>query len=273
MERRGGSEEFRNEERTVPPRAEIISRRLYDAVIFELDGVVANTVELHYASWKETFDALLRAVDGRRFLPFNREEFRLYVDGKPRQEAIESYLEARGITRPLGERLPAADAALVHDTDSIYGLAKMKRKNFVQRMESGQLHAEDGAVELLHKLVRAGFKTAAVSPSEHARRVLSILKLEPLFDVIVDANTFSEEDLRGKPTDDIFREASSRLKVPRDRAVVIESDRPSVEAGRGAGFGLIAVLAADGAEKKKFLSRGADLAIESLAEMKVKEVA
>ncbi len=271
MERRGGSDEFRNQDRTVPPRAEIISRRRYDGVIFELDGVVANTVELHFAAWKETFDALLRTIDGRQFEPFNREEFRQFVDGKPRDEAIVSFLDARGINRPLGEELPAADEAMTHETDTVYGLAKMKRRLFVQRIESGQLRVGGDARGFLHQLVRAGIKTAVVSPSEYARRVLSILDLEALFDEIVDATTFSEEHLSGKPTSDIFMEATTRLKIPRDRAVVIESDRPSIEVGRAAGFGLIVVLATGGAEKKKFLGRGADLAVESLGELKVKE--
>lgn len=271
MERRGGSDEFRYQDRTVPPRAEILSRKRYDAVILELDGVIANTVELHYAAWQKTFDPLLRTIDGRRFEAFNRQEFRQFVDGKPRKEAIQAFLDARGITRPLGERLPAADAALTPDTDSVYGLAKMKRKNFVQRIESGQLGADDDAVDFLHELVRAGFKIAAVSPSEYAHRVLSILDLEPLFDVVIDATTFSEEHLSGKPSSDIFMEATTRLGVTRDRAVVIESDRPSVEAGRAAGFGLIAVIADDGAEKKRFLRRGADLAIDSVHEFKIKD--
>lgn len=271
MERRGESDRFRTEERTVPPREEILSRNRYDAVILEVDGVVTNTVDLHFEAWQHAFDALLRTIGGRRFQPFNREEFRQFVDGKPRREAIESFLDARGITRPLGEPLPEADEALTHDTDSVYGLSKMKRDQFVQSIESGRLRADDDAVDFVHQLVRAGFKVAAVSPSEHTRRVLSILDLAPLFDEVVDATTFEEQHLSGKPASDVFMEATTELAIPRDRVVVVESDRPSIEAGRAAGFGLIVVVAKDGAEKKKFLRRGADLAVERLDALHVKE--
>lgn len=266
---RSGRED--RDEQTVPERVEILSPKHYDAVIFELDGVVANTVSLHFMAWQKTFDALLRTLDGRRFEPFNRQEFRQFVDGKPRGEAIQSFLDARNITRPLGEPLPAADEALTHDTDSVYGLSKMKRRHFVQAIESGQLKVDDEAVELLHHLVQAGMKTAVVSPSEHTTRILNILDLEPLFDVVVDASTFAEEGLSGKPGSDIFFEALTRLQVTRDRTVIVESDRPAIEAGRGAGFGLIVVKAGDGAEKKRFLRRGADLAIEGLADLEVRQ--
>lgn len=255
---------------TVPPRAEILSPKYYDAVIFELDGVVANTVELHFAAWKETFDTLLRTLFGRDFEPFNRQEFRQIVDGKPRREAIQSFLDARGITRPLGEELPEADEAMTNDTDTVYGLAKMRQRHFQKRIESGQLRADDEAVELIHKVIRAGMNTAAVSASEHAERVLSILDLRALFDVVVDGKTFADEGLAGKPGVDIFFEAATRLEATKDRVVIIENDRPGIEAGRGAGFGLIAVKAGDGAEKKRFLRRGADLAIERLSDFEVR---
>lgn len=270
MVRRRAPRREEGAETTVPSRAEILSPKHFDGVIFELDGVVTNTVGLHFRAWEKTFNALLRTLDGRRMDPFNREEFRQFVDGKPREEAIQSFLDARGITLPLGEALPAADEAWTHETDSVYGLSKMKHRHFVQFIESGQLTVNEEALELLHGLIQAGIKTAVVSPSQSTRRILSILDLESLFDVVVDATTFAADGIAGKPGSDIFMEALTRLGVTRDRTVIIESDRPAVEAGRGAGFGLIVVIAGDGAEKKRFLSRGADLAVESLAELRVR---
>lgn len=271
MKRPDDSKQYDDQERTVPSHAEVISTEHYDGVIVELDGVVTNTVELHFESWKETFDALLRAREGRNFIPFDRQEFREHVDGKLRKDAIQTWLASRNITLPMGEPLPEADEALVHDTDSIYGLENFKQAAFDKKIESGQLNVDDESVELLHRLVRAGIKIAVVSPSHRTERILSILDLTGLFDTIVDGTTYEQEGLSGKPTEDIFYEAATRLGITRDRAVIIEDDRPSIEAGRGSGFGLIVVVAdSDGTERKKFLARGADLVVDGLDTLKVR---
>lgn len=272
MKRTDESRRLDREDRTVPERANALSEDSYDAVIFELDGVITNTPELHYQSWKETFDALFRTRYGRGFTPFGRHEFRELVEGKQRREAIQSVLDARGITLPVGEPLPEADEALETDVDSVYRLERHKKELFQQRIESGQLVADDDAVELAHRLVRAGIEIAVVSPSDFARRILDILGLTALFDVVVDAETLAGEGLHGKPTSDIFVEAASELGATRKRCAIVESDRPAVEAGRGAGFGLIAVVAGDSPERKKFLARGADIAVDSPADLTVEGI-
>ena len=262
--------QLEDEERTTPERAEIISADHYDAVIFELGGVVANTADLQFASWQEVFDNLLRTRYGRGTDPFNREEFRHFVEGRPRSLAIRSFLDARGITLPLGEELPEADEALRHDTDTVYGLAKMKERALRKRIESGQLQMRSGAEDLLHNLVRANIKTAVVSPSKMARRILDILKIRALFDVIVDGQTLEGEGLLDEPDTDFFVEALTRLGVTSDRAAVIEDARPVVEASRNSGFRLIAVVGGGNARQKKvLLRRGADLVIDELNDLRV----
>lgn len=273
MKRRDESKRLDDQERTVPSRSNVISADAFDAVVMELDGVLTNTVRLHYESWKETFDTLLRTREGRNFIPFDRQEFREHVDGKIRRDAIETWLSSRRITLPLGQPLPEADEALAHDTDTIYGLEKLKQTAFDKHIESGHLQVDDDAEQLVHRLVQAGIKVGVVSPSHRTERVLSILDLVGLFDTIVDASTYEREGLTGKPSDDIFREAVTRLGVTRDRTAIIEDDRPAIEAGRGAGFGLIIVVADGGegpSERKKFLARGADMVVDGLDTITVK---
>ncbi len=270
MQRRGESKDLQNQERTVPRRAEIISPEDYDAVIFELDGVITNTTELHFEAWKRTFDNLLRAREGRGFIPFDLQEFREHVDGKPRLEAIQDFLASRNITLPRGEPLPEADQALTDATDSIFGLETMKQAYFDQLLESGRLQVDDEAIDVIHKLIRADIAVGVVSPSDRTRRVLSILDITGHFDTIVDAQTYRDDGLDGKPSDDGFSQAAARLETSRDRTVIIENDRPAIEAGRGAGFGLIVVLSEDREEHKKFLRRGADLTVQTLATIKVR---
>jgi Wax ester synthase/diacylglycerol acyltransferase catalytic domain len=83
-----------------------LSPRDYDAVLFDLDGVLTRTASVHAAAWKKLFDAFLgrRAADiGEPFVPFDIDsDYRRYVDGKPRHDGVAAFLAARSIDLPLG---------------------------------------------------------------------------------------------------------------------------------------------------------------------------
>ena len=86
------------------PSVVTLSPRDYDAVLFDLDGVLTKTASVHAAAWKRLFDEFLRAratETGEAFLPFDLDsDYRRYVDGKPRIDGVKSFLAARGITLP-----------------------------------------------------------------------------------------------------------------------------------------------------------------------------
>ena len=85
----------------------VVSRDQYDAVLFDLDGVVTNTAKLHAACWKQMFDEYLQKRAGERgeaFRPFDlATDYRLYLDGKPRFDGVRDFLASRGIKLPEGE--------------------------------------------------------------------------------------------------------------------------------------------------------------------------
>ena len=74
----------------------------YAAVIFDMDGVITDTAGVHAAAWKSLFDELLpRFGDGQE--PFDAEgDYRAFVDGRPREDGVRSFLASRGITLPEG---------------------------------------------------------------------------------------------------------------------------------------------------------------------------
>src|SRR3954468_19906876 len=86
---------------TSPARA--VTRERYDAVLFDLDGVLTSTAAIHAASWKRMFDDYLRGLslpggDTRepRYRPFDIDtDYKRYVDGKPRYEGVKSFLQSR----------------------------------------------------------------------------------------------------------------------------------------------------------------------------------
>jgi beta-phosphoglucomutase-like phosphatase (HAD superfamily) len=73
-----------------------LSPRDYDAVLFDLDGVLARTASVHAAAWKRLFDGFLaqRIADiGEAFVPFDTDDdYRRYVDGKPRYNGVAAFL-------------------------------------------------------------------------------------------------------------------------------------------------------------------------------------
>ena len=84
-----------------------ITREAFDAILFDLDGVITNTAEVHAACWKKMFDEYLgkRATQkGETFYPFDlAADYGLYVDGKPRFDGVRDFLTSRGIQLPEGE--------------------------------------------------------------------------------------------------------------------------------------------------------------------------
>jgi beta-phosphoglucomutase-like phosphatase (HAD superfamily) len=82
----------------------LLNTRDYDAVIFDMDGVVTRTAEVHAAAWKRLFDDVLaREAHGADYTPFDTVgDYRRYVDGKPRYNGVRDFLASRGIHPPEG---------------------------------------------------------------------------------------------------------------------------------------------------------------------------
>src|SRR5512146_3179873 len=95
-----------------------------DAAVFDLDGVVTFTARVHAAAWKQLFDDYLRIRaqrTGETFRPFDAEsDYRAFVDGKPRYDGVQSFLESRGIVLPWGTPADSPDA------ETICGLGNRK---------------------------------------------------------------------------------------------------------------------------------------------------
>ena len=100
------------------PESKRINRDRYDAVLFDLDGVITNTATLHATCWKKMFDEYLRKhaeQKGEAFRPFDlARDYRLYVDGKPRFDGVRDFLTSRGIQLPEGNADDPADVETVH---------------------------------------------------------------------------------------------------------------------------------------------------------------
>ena len=241
-----------------------ITRDQYDAVLFDLDGVITDTANMHAACWKQMFDAYLqkRAVErGEPFRPFDiATDYRLYVDGKPRFNGVRDFLTSRGIQLPEGSP---------HDppqVETVGGLGNRKNNLINEVIEEVGVEPYEGSVKLIHQLHHQEFKIAVVTSSQNCEAVLKAAKLDAFFEVRVDGNTIDAQQLAGKPAPDTFLTAAQRLGVEPTRAVVVEDAISGVQAGRNGNFGLVIGVARKG-NAEELRHHGADLVVNDLVEL------
>ena len=137
-----------------------ISPRDYDAVLFDLDGVLTRTASVHAAAWKRLFDAFLeqRAADtGEAFVHFDIDvDYRRYVDGKPRYDGVTSFLASRGIVLLFGTPADGPEAQTVH------ALGNLKDRYFTE-------HLEQHGVELYEEAIALGANAAGTGDQDGGR--------------------------------------------------------------------------------------------------------
>lgn len=211
-----------------------LSKDQFDAVLFDLDGVLTNSATLHAKSWKRLFDAFLRDRGVGHFEPFKQDDdYRAHVDGKPRLDGIRSFLGTRAIQLPEGTPDDPETAPTVH------GLGHRKNTYFLEALQEEGIVTFPAAIVFLDALRNVGFKTALVSSSRNARAIVAKAGLADRFDSWVDGDDIIGRGLAGKPAPDMFLTAAKALGVDPDRAVVIEDAIAGIQAGRRGGFGLV----------------------------------
>jgi beta-phosphoglucomutase family hydrolase len=241
-----------------------ITRDQYDAVLFDLDGVITDTATMHAACWKQMFDAYLEqraAESGEPFRPFEiATDYRLYVDGKPRFDGVRDFLTSRGIQLPEGSPDDPPQA------ETVGGLGN--RKNDLINTVIAEVGVEPyaGSVRLIHQLRQQGFKIAVVTSSQNCNAVLQAARLDAFFEVRVDGNMLRAQHLAGKPAPDMFLTAAQRLGVEPTRAVVVEDAISGVQAGRNGNFGLVIGVARKG-NAEELRHHGAHLVVNDLGEL------
>lgn len=237
-----------------------------DAVVFDLDGVITDTADLHAAAWKQAFDAALRShAAGGAVKPFDTDtEYRTHVDGRPRLDGARRFLHSRGL------RLPDGNPADPPGEQTVWAVANRKNALFGALLDQRGVRTFPSSVALVRRLRAAGVHTAVVTASRNAARVLATTGLGDLFDARVDGEDAAALNLPGKPDPATYLEAIRRLNVPPDRSVIVEDALAGVEAGRRGGFGLVVGVDRKG-HADALQAAGADIVVTDLAALSVDE--
>lgn len=205
------------------------------AVIFDMDGVLVDSYQAHFQSWKA-----LAAEEG---LTISEADFASQF-GRTSREIIAVYWGHGSYTdREIAE------------------LDDRKEAHF-RRLLEADFPLMPGATDLLRSLDKAGFALAVGSsgPPANVELVLGRLGNGSLFRAVVTATDVS----RGKPDPQVFLVAAERLGVPPQRCAVVEDAPPGVEAANAAGMASVGI--ASTGRTRESLAR-ADLVVGALAEL------
>lgn len=185
-------------------------------LIFDLDGVLVDTVPAHCEAWRLAF-----AEVGCDFAP---RDYRRKVDGLRRLDA------ARAV-------MPAAAPEL------LAGVAARKGSYYLELIDQGRFSVFAGTARFVRDCADRGLRLATGSSSENARRVLCKAALLDAFDIVVGGADVQ----RGKPDPEVFLTAARGLGLGAGDCIVFEDAVAGVQAAKDGGFYCVGVREADAA--------------------------
>src|SRR5262245_10296930 len=212
------------------------------AVIWDVDGTLVDTAELHFRAWEELCRGLGR--------PFTRADFQATFGH--RNPEIFQYL--------FGDRLGAAEV------DSL-GL----RKEELYRAAARQgVELLPGARALMEALKAAGYRQAlgTSAPLANVELILELTRARPLIDAVSSA----EDTQRGKPDPQVFLVAAAKLGAEPRHCVVVEDAVAGVEAARAGGMKCVAVSFVGHHPEDRLRAAGADLVVPTLESVTVQRI-
>ncbi|MBW6533712.1 MAG: beta-phosphoglucomutase family hydrolase [Mariniphaga sp.] len=236
---------------------------VFNAVIFDLDGVITKTAVTHAAAWKKMFDEYLHTREEKHsepFKEFTRKDYLDYVDGKPRYNGVASFLKWRGIDLPWGSPEDSPES------ETVCGLGNRKNKTFNEVLKRDGAEVYPSSEKLLLELKNAGVKLGVASSSKNCKAVLEAVNLLHLFEARVDGVVSAELGLKGKPEPDIFTKACENLGVIPENSIVVEDAVSGVQAGAKGNFGLTLGIAREG-NAEELQNNGADYVVTDLEEV------
>ena len=228
----------------------------YDGVLFDLDGVLTPTAEVHKHAWRTMFTDLFSAWG---ISPeYTDDDYYRYLDGKQRYEGVASLLRSRDVEIPWGDPSDPPTA------DTVSGVGNRKNEVFAAVLRADGIAPYPGSLALIERLRAAGTPIGVVSSSKNAEEVLAAAGIRGFFPVVVDGVVAAREGLRSKPEPDMFAEGARMLGVDPARSAAVEDAHSGVQSASAAGFALV-VGVDRGAGAQTLLDLGADLVVNDLA--------
>jgi beta-phosphoglucomutase len=212
------------------------------AVIWDMDGTLVDTAELHFAAWV--------ALAAELHKPFTRADFAATF-GRRNPEIIRQVFD------------PSA-------TDDAVAELGGRKEEFYRAQARKGVDLLPGVRALLNGLHEAGFKQAIGSSAPRANLDL-ILRLTHI-EAVLDAVVSMEDTQRGKPDPQVFLVAAAKVGVEPARCLVMEDAVAGVEAAKAGGMKSIAVTFVGHHNSDRLKAAGADLVVKTLEEVALQTV-
>ncbi|MFT3797068.1 HAD family hydrolase [Microbacterium sp.] len=228
----------------------------YDGVLFDLDGVLTPTAEVHMHAWRTMFTEVF---DEWGIEPgYTDDDYFRYVDGKQRYDGVASLLRSRDVEVAWGDPDDPPGA------ETVCGIGNRKNVVFERVLREDGIAPYPGSLALIEKLRAAGTPIGVVSSSKNAEEVLRVAGIREFFPIVMDGVVAAREHLRSKPAPDMFAEGARMLGVDPARSAAVEDAHSGVESASAAGFGLV-VGVDRGAGAQALRDLGADVVVDDLS--------
>ncbi|MBA2653443.1 MAG: trehalose-phosphatase [Gammaproteobacteria bacterium] len=238
------------------------------SAIFDMDGVITDTAQVHFKAWKKIFDHYLEDNAKQRnisFEPFTIDDYIRYVDGLSRIDGIKYFLQSRKL-------IESADTLNPSEEQLIEKIAEVKNQFFLQLIEKEGVSVFKSTIDLVKELRKNNIKTAVISSSKNCRDILTQADVIHLFDAVVDGKALQLCNLKGKPDPAIFLEAAKRIEATPSKTVVIEDALSGIIAGKAGKFGLVIGIDRQKKWAAQFEQQGADIVVNDLSELPLSRI-
>jgi beta-phosphoglucomutase len=202
----------------------------FKGAIFDLDGVIVDTVPFHFAAWKHLFH-------DDYGIPFTEKTYQEKVDGKPRLDSI------RLLLPQLSE-------------EEIVKAGDVKQGYFLELLQSNEIKYFPEAITLVKDLQKHQIQLAIASSSKNAELILKKIGIYQDFQAVISGYDF----VHGKPHPEIFLTAAKALKLDPSECVVFEDAIVGIQAAKAGNFLCVGIDMHDTPENYK----QADLHVKNL---------
>lgn len=230
----------------------------YDAVLFDLDGVLTPTAEVHMHAWQTMFEELFASWDITP--PYTERDYFDHLDGKKRYDGVASLLRSRDVEVPWGEPSDPVTA------DTVCGIGNRKNVVFESVLREEGIAPYPGSLALLDALAAAGTPVAVVSSSKNAEEVLAVAGIRDRFAAVMDGVIAERDHLASKPAPDVFVEGARMLGVEPGRSAAVEDALSGVRSAAAGAFGLV-VGVDRGAGADVLRQAGAHIVVDDLDQL------
>jgi beta-phosphoglucomutase len=200
--------------------------------IFDMDGVIVNTVPLHFKAWKRMFKEY-----GHEF---DMHDYNEKVDGIPRADG------ARAILAGLSE-------------EELHEATEKKQAYFLEYLNKEEIPVFKSTIAFIKELKKRGVKIAVISSSRNAQHILEKTGVMELLDI----NICCKDVPRGKPAPDIHLTAAKKIGEAPETCIAFESALLGVEAAKRANMVCVGIDRNHDPERLQY----ADLIISDLSEL------